>query len=162
MQKVDVSLMDLPKTNVFTSKLPPDPAFRTPETSHKAPRKALGPRPVEGAMYTFVRPETVERSELLDVSPKAMEDLGLSCKEKDTPEFKAMVMGNKIFWTEENGGIYPWAQCYGGPHLENQSVKANILLILLQGGSCSSLPSTQFSHVNSVPVVHGRANLVMG
>ena len=47
-------------------------------------------------------------------------------------------------------------------HLENQSVKANILLILLQGGSCSSLPSTQFSHVNSVPVVHGRANLVMG
>ncbi|KAN0075982.1 Uncharacterized ACR, YdiU/UPF0061 family domain containing protein [Elaphomyces granulatus] len=114
MLKVDVSLMDLPKTNVFTSKLPPDPAFGTPETSHKAPRKALGPRPVEGAMYTFVRPETVERSELLDVSPKAMEDLGLSCKEKDTPEFKAMVVGNKIFWTEENGGIYPWAQCYGG------------------------------------------------
>jgi serine/tyrosine/threonine adenylyltransferase len=114
MQKAGVSLIDLPKTNVFTSKLPPDPAFGTPEISHAAPRAALGPRSVKGAMYTFVRPERAETLELLDVSPKAMEDLGLSYKEKNTPEFKDMVAGNKIFWTEESGGIYPWAQCYGG------------------------------------------------
>lgn len=65
-------------------------------------------------MYTFVRPETAEEPELLGVSPKAMEDLGLKPGEEENPDFKALVSGNKFFWDEENGGIYPWAQCYGG------------------------------------------------
>lgn len=109
-----VSVAELPKSNVFTSKLPPDPAFETPESSHKAPRETLGPRMVRGALYTFVRPEHVDDSELLGVSPKAMEDLGLKPGEEHTPQFKALVAGNEFFWNEENGGIYPWAQCYGG------------------------------------------------
>ncbi|KAJ9273613.1 hypothetical protein DTO212C5_247 [Paecilomyces variotii] len=109
-----VSLSELPKSNVFTTKLPPDPAFPTPQDSHKAPRETLGPRLVKGAMYTFVRPETAEEPELLGVSPKAMEDLGLKPGEEENPDFKALVAGNKFFWDEENGGIYPWAQCYGG------------------------------------------------
>lgn len=109
-----VSLLDLPKSNVFTSKLPPDPAFETPEASHNAPREALGPRLVKGAMYTFVRPEPAEEPDLLGVSPRAMQDIGLRPGEENTPEFKALVAGNKIFWSEEQGGIYPWAQCYGG------------------------------------------------
>lgn len=111
---VRVSLSELPKSNVFTAKLPPDPAFPTPQDSHKAPRETLGPRLVKGAMYTFVRPETAEEPELLGVSPKAMEDLGLKPGEEENPDFKALVAGNKFFWDEENGGIYPWAQCYGG------------------------------------------------
>jgi serine/tyrosine/threonine adenylyltransferase len=119
MQRAGVSLADLPKSNVFTSKLPPDPAFETPELSHKAPREALGPRLVRGAMYTFVRPEKADEPELLGVSPKAMEDIGLEHGEKQTEPFKALVAGNEIFWTEQDGGIYPWAQCYGGP-LYNQ------------------------------------------
>ena len=109
-----VSLAELPKSNVFTSKLPSDPAFETPELSHKAPRETLGPRLVRGALYTFVRPEHVDDSELLGVSPRAMEDLGLRPGEEHTAEFKALVAGNDICWSEENGGIYPWAQCYGG------------------------------------------------
>lgn len=109
-----VSLAELPKSNVFTSKLPPDPAFETPESSHKAPREALGPRMVRGALYTFVRPEHVDDWELLGVSPRAMEDLGLKPGEEHTPQFQALVAGNEILWNEENGGIYPWAQCYGG------------------------------------------------
>ncbi|KAG2421624.1 hypothetical protein HFD88_005599 [Aspergillus terreus] len=109
-----VSLGDLPKSNVFTSKLPADPAFETPEDSHRAPRETLGPRMVKGALYTFVRPEPAEEPELLGVSPKAMEDLGLKPGEEETPEFKELVAGNKMFWDEERGGIYPWAQCYGG------------------------------------------------
>ncbi|KAJ5584109.1 uncharacterized protein N7459_003909 [Penicillium hispanicum] len=109
-----MSLADLPKSNVFTSKLPPDPAFETPESSHRAPRETLGPRMVKGALFTFVRPEQVEKPELLGVSPKAMEDLGLNPGEKDSPRFKSLVSGNEIWWSEEEGGIYPWAQCYGG------------------------------------------------
>lgn len=111
---VGVSLAELPKSNVFTSKLPPDPAFEVPEASHDAPREALGPRLVKGAMYTFVRPEPVEEAELLGVSPKAMRDIGFRKGEECTSDFKAMVAGNKFFWSKENGGIYPWAQCYGG------------------------------------------------
>ncbi|KAL2001596.1 hypothetical protein VTN02DRAFT_1551 [Thermoascus thermophilus] len=113
-QAAALSLADLPKSNVFTSKLPPDPAFETPEVSHNAPREALSPRLVRGAMYTFVRPEPAEEPELLGVSPKAMEDIGLRKGEEQTPEFKALVAGNKIFWDEQSGGVYPWAQCYGG------------------------------------------------
>ncbi|KAF5863111.1 hypothetical protein ETB97_010570 [Aspergillus alliaceus] len=101
-------------TQSSDSKLPPDPAFETPEISHGAPRQALGPRLVSGALYTFVRPEPAKKMELLGVSPKAMEDLGLEPGEEVTPQFKALVSGNLFFWDEENGGIYPWAQCYGG------------------------------------------------
>lgn len=108
------SLGELPKSNVFTSKLPPDPAFETPASSHSAPRETLGPRMVRGALYTYVRPEPTEEPELLGVSSRAMEDLGLKPGEELTPEFKEVVSGNKIFWDEENGGVYPWAQCYGG------------------------------------------------
>ena len=109
-----VSLADLPKSNVLTSKLPPDPEFATPESSHRAPRQALGPRMVKNALFTYVRPEQVEEPELLGVSPKAMEDLGLKPGEEDLPQFKALVAGNEIWWSEGKGGIYPWAQCYGG------------------------------------------------
>ncbi|KAJ5928029.1 hypothetical protein N7466_006985 [Penicillium verhagenii] len=107
------SLADLPKSNVFTSKLPSDPAFETPESSHGAPRETLGPRMVKGALFTYVRPERTEAPELLGVSPKAMEDLGLKADEAKTAQFQALVSGNEICWNEEQGGIYPWAQCYG-------------------------------------------------
>jgi hypothetical protein len=108
------SLADLPKSNVITSKLPPDPFFETPEASHNAPREALGPRLVKGALYTFVRPEPTDEPELLGVSPQAMRDIGLREGEEKTQEFRDLVSGNKIMWSKENGGIYPWAQCYGG------------------------------------------------
>ncbi|KAL4761408.1 YdiU domain protein [Aspergillus foveolatus] len=109
-----LSLAELPKSNVFTSKLPPDPAFDTPEASHKAQRERLYPRTVKGAAFTFVRPETTEDPELLGVSPRAMKDLGLKPGEENTAQFKAVVAGNEFYWDEENGGVYPWAQCYGG------------------------------------------------
>ncbi|KAM5452195.1 hypothetical protein MaudCBS49596_003549 [Microsporum audouinii] len=109
-----VSLVDIPKTNNFTSKLPPDAAFDTPLASHQAPREHLGPRLVKNALYTFVRPETAREPELLGVSPRAMMDIGLKEGEEKTEEFRDMVAGNKIFWNEKDGGIYPWAQCYGG------------------------------------------------
>lgn len=114
------SLTDLPKSNVFTSKLPPDPAFEAPETSHKAPRERLYPRLVKGALFTFVRPEATEEQELLGVSSKAMEDLGLKSGEENTDQFKAVVSGNEFFWSEEKGGVYPWAQCYGGMLFQRQ------------------------------------------
>ncbi|KAL4958812.1 YdiU domain protein [Aspergillus stella-maris] len=111
-----LSLMDLPKSNVFTTKLSPDPGFPTPEASHQAQRERLYPRLVKGAFYTFVRPETTgtEDYELLGVSPRAMQDIGLKPGEENTNEFKDMVTGNKFFWDEQKGGVYPWAQCYGG------------------------------------------------
>lgn len=108
------TLANVPKSNTFTSKLPPDPAFETPKQSHDAPRETLGPRIVKGAMYTYVRPEAAEDPELLGVSPRAMEDLGLQPGEEKTEDFVSLVSGNKILWNEEEGGVYPWAQCYGG------------------------------------------------
>jgi len=110
-----VTLDDLPKSNVFTSSLPPDPTFPTPAASHKAPRRSLGPRMVKGALYTYVRPEESTETELLAVSERAMRDIGLKPGEEKTEEFKQLVAGNKFFWDEKSGeGIYPWAQCYGG------------------------------------------------
>lgn len=118
-----ISLAELPKSNTFTSKLPADPAFETPESSHNAPRETLGPRMVKGALFTYVRPEQAEGSELLSVSSKAMQDLGLKAGEEQTSQFKALVAGNEIWWNEEQGGIYPWAQCYGG--LDSLLVQGN-------------------------------------
>ena len=111
-----LSLGKLPKSNVFTSNLPPDPAYPTPADSHKTPRDDLGPRLVKGALYTFIRPETVEEPELLGVSPRAMRDIGIEESDESRREFKDVVAGNKIIsWDESSGeGIYPWAQCYGG------------------------------------------------
>jgi len=108
------TLADIPKSHNFTSKLPPDPAFPTPKDSHDAPRLKLGPRMVRGALYTFVRPVPVDDPELLGVSPKGMEDIGLKPEEAESQDFQDVVAGNKIYWSEEDGGIYPWAQCYGG------------------------------------------------
>ena len=110
------TLMDLPKSNVFTTNLPADEAYPTPESSHNAPREDLGPRLVKGALYTYVRPECTKSPELLAVSPAALKDLGISPDEASTQEFKQAMAGNLILtWDEEmNQGIYPWAQCYGG------------------------------------------------
>lgn len=108
------TLADIPKSNNFTTKLPPDAQYPTPQESHQAPRQKLGPRMVRGALYTYVRPEPTEEPELLAVSKAALRDIGLSQSEAETDEFKEVVAGNKFYWDEENGGVYPWAQCYGG------------------------------------------------
>ena len=110
-----LSLPELPKSNVFTINLPPDPEFKKPSQSHKAPRGDLGPRMVKGALFTYVRPEKTENPELLGISRTALHDIGLKDGVESTEDFKDLVAGNKIYWdnqTEE--GIYPWAQCYGG------------------------------------------------
>ncbi len=109
------SLHDLPKSNIFTSNLPPDPEYKEPIDSHKAPRGELGPRMVKGALYTYVRPEQTKDPELLGVGRTALGDIGLEEGEQSSKDFKDMVSGNKMFWDEESKkGIYPWAQCYGG------------------------------------------------
>lgn len=112
---IGVAIKDLPKSNVFTQSLPPDPQFPTPTESHKASRRELGPRRVRGGLYTYVSPEETKNAELLAVSHRAMRDLGLKEGEDQTQEFKELMAGNRIEWTEETGmGSYPWAQCYGG------------------------------------------------
>ena len=117
------SLTEIPKTNVFTSKLPPDPAFPTPASSHQAERAKLGPRLVKGALFTYVRPIVPEEPELLAVSDAALRDIGLRPDVVDTQLFRDAVSGSRIItWSDGNGNdndndtnkIYPWAQCYGG------------------------------------------------
>lgn len=111
-----VSIVDLPKTSNFTDNLPADPLYPTPAESHQATREKLGPRMVRDALYTFVRPEVVEDTELVSVSSAAMRDIGIKGGDQETEEFKATVAGKKILtWDEEKSeGVYPWAQCYGG------------------------------------------------
>lgn len=113
------SLRDLPKTNSFTQKLPPDSEYPTPASSHQAERSKLGPRLVKSAAYTFVRPDPIEKPELLGVSKNALRDLAINPAAVETDEFKETVAGNRIITLdgkEEPGehDIYPWAQCYGG------------------------------------------------
>jgi uncharacterized protein YdiU (UPF0061 family) len=109
------TLADLPKSNVFTSNLPADQRFPTPHDSYTAPKPALGPAQVKGALYTYVKPEPKEGPILMGVSERAMKDIGLQAGEEDTTDFKNLVSGNKIMWEPDTkDGIYPWAQCYGG------------------------------------------------
>ena len=111
-----VTLKDLPKSSVFTSRLPADKAFPTPAASAAASLNKLGPRMVKEALYTFVRPTSCTKTpELLAVSPAAFRDLGLTLSEAQNPEFVHLVAGNGTYedGADENG-IYPWAQCYGG------------------------------------------------
>ncbi|KAI1139730.1 UPF0061-domain-containing protein [Hypoxylon sp. FL0543] len=111
-----LSINDIPKSWTFTSKLPPDSVFPTPADSHKTPRDQIVPRQVRDALFTWVRPQTVENPELLAVSPAAMRDLGIREGDEKTEDFVNTVAGNKLQgWDEEKlEGGYPWAQCYGG------------------------------------------------
>lgn len=113
------SIRDLPKSNTFTSKLPPDELYSTPASSHSAPRKNLGPRLVKNAAYTFVRPDPYEANELLGVSQTALRDLAIDPATVENEDFKDTVSGKKIITLEDgqepqDKDIYPWAQCYGG------------------------------------------------
>ncbi|KAK4505354.1 hypothetical protein PRZ48_003317 [Zasmidium cellare] len=113
------NIRDLPKTNNFTQKLPPDPEYPTPATSHKAERTALGPRLVKNAAYTFVRPQPFRKSELIGVSKAALKDLAIDPASVDTEDFKKTVAGEQIITIDEDkepgdNDVYPWAQCYGG------------------------------------------------
>jgi uncharacterized protein YdiU (UPF0061 family) len=111
------TLQSIPKSNVFTQNLPVDAAFPTPKDSHNAERQKLGPRMVKEALFTYVRPDPQGEAELLAVSQRALQDIGLSEEEAKSDEFKDVVAGRKILtWDESkpDEGIYPWAQCYGG------------------------------------------------
>jgi uncharacterized protein YdiU (UPF0061 family) len=111
------TLQSIPKSNVFTTNLPTDAAFPTPKDSHNAQRQKLGPRMVKDALFTYVRPDPQGEAELLAVSERALQDIGLSEEEAKSEEFKDVVAGKKILtWDESkpDEGIYPWAQCYGG------------------------------------------------
>lgn len=112
MNFTGLSLEKLPKSHVFTSCLPPDPKFPSPESSSNAPRSALGPRQVQEALYTFVAPTpSIEPPELLAISRPAFRTLGLSYCEANNITFKNLVAGNPTGIEDQ---IYPWAQCYGG------------------------------------------------
>lgn len=110
------SLADLPKSWTFTESLPADSVFPTPADSHKTPREQIGPRQVQKALFTWVRPDEQKDPELLAISPASLRDLGIKAGEEKTEEFRQFVVGNKLYgWDEERlEGGYPWAQCYGG------------------------------------------------
>jgi uncharacterized protein YdiU (UPF0061 family) len=118
-QQKTFSIVDLPKTNTFTQKLPPDQEYPTPSASHKAERRNLGPRLVKNAAYTYVRPDPIVKPELLGVSKAALKDLAIDPASVETDEFKETVAGNRIITIDgkdepSDNDIYPWAQCYGG------------------------------------------------
>ena len=113
------SIVDLPKTNTYTQKLPPDEEYPTPSSSHKTERKNLGPRLVKNAAFTYVRPDPIQNPELLGVSKAALRDLAIDPASVESNEFKETVAGNRIITIDgkdepSDDDIYPWAQCYGG------------------------------------------------
>ena len=101
-----VSLSELPKSHIFTSHLPPDPAIPTPEASKEAsPQQLRVSRSVKSALFTWVAPEKNENPQLLSTSWKAVKDLGLNAEEVETEDFLNLMSGNKIY--EEH---YPWGE----------------------------------------------------
>ncbi|PNS14617.1 UPF0061 protein [Sphaceloma murrayae] len=120
------SIRDVPKSNNFTSHLPPDPVYPTPVSSHETERSALGPRQVKDGLYTYVRPDPPTNPELLSVSPAALETLTLSPSAPTDPDFASTVSGSSILTfspddlpstspeEQRKSIIYPWAQRYGG------------------------------------------------
>lgn len=113
------SIRDLPKSNNLTQKLPPDPQYPTPASSHNEERQKLGPRLVREAAYTYVRPTSFDKTELVGVSKAALRDLAIDPAAVETDDFKDTVAGKKIITLEDgkepnDTAIYPWAQCYGG------------------------------------------------
>ena len=113
------NILDLPKTNNFTQKLPSDAQYPTPSSSHNEERAKLGPRLVKNAAYTFVRPDPYEKTELIGVSQAALRDLAIDPNATQSEEFKDTVSGKRIITLEEGkepgeSDVYPWAQCYGG------------------------------------------------
>jgi uncharacterized protein YdiU (UPF0061 family) len=111
------TIRDLPKSNNFTQKLPADAQYPTPTASHDEDRSKLGPRLVKNAAFTYVRPESFDKTELVGVSQAALKDLGIDPASVQDDDFKDTVAGKKIITIEEepkDEGIYPWAQCYGG------------------------------------------------
>jgi hypothetical protein len=111
------NIRDLPKSNNFTSKLPADQQYPTPQSSHNEERRKLGPRLVKNAAFTYVRPETFEKAELVGVSKTALKDLALDPASIQEDDFKETVAGQKIITIDgepKDGDVYPWAQCYGG------------------------------------------------
>jgi uncharacterized protein YdiU (UPF0061 family) len=111
------SLRDLPKSNNFTQKLPADAQYPTPTASHSEDRLKLGPRLVKNAAFTYVRPESFEKTELVGVSQTALKDLGIDPASAQDEDFKDTVSGKKIVTIDgepKDEDIYPWAQCYGG------------------------------------------------
>jgi len=114
----------LPKSNNFTQKLPPDADYPTPTSSHQAERKRLGPRQVRSAAYTFVRPEPLQRPELVATSPAALRDLAIDPASVTSEAFRGAVSGERIITVAEGSDptdldVYPWAQCYGGYQFGN-------------------------------------------
>ena len=111
------SIRDLPKSNNFTQKLPADAQYPTPTASHNEDRLKLGPRLVKNAAFTYVRPESFEKTELVGVSKTALKDLGIDPESVQDEDFKDTVSGKKIVTIDgepKDEDIYPWAQCYGG------------------------------------------------
>ena len=111
------NIRDLPKSNNFTQKLPVDQQYPTPKASHNEDRRKLGPRLVKNAAFTYVRPETFEKTELVGVSQTALKDLALDPVSTKDEDFKDTVAGRKIITIDgepKDDDVYPWAQCYGG------------------------------------------------
>jgi uncharacterized protein YdiU (UPF0061 family) len=70
--------------------------------------------------HTYIRPDPQGEPELLAVSQRALQDLGLSEDEAKNDEFKGVAGKKLLTWNESKleEGIYPWAQCYSGYQFE--------------------------------------------
>jgi uncharacterized protein YdiU (UPF0061 family) len=72
---------------------------------------------VKNAAFTYVRPESFEKTELVGVSQTALKDLAIDPASVNEEDFRNTVAGNKILTIDgepKEGDVYPWAQCYGG------------------------------------------------
>lgn len=104
-----MSLRTLKKTAEFTRKLTPDSKVPSVDAAKQAGDDLLHTGRYVDGIFTWILPERKEKSELIAVSPAAMEELDLPLTEKDDPEFQAVVSGQKIA-----EGTFPWAQNYSG------------------------------------------------
>lgn len=90
----------------FTKALPGD-IYTTNVTEDNKTNLMRTPRPVHGAVYSHVYPETAPDPIVLAISKPACQEIDLDIAQQE--EFATVFSGNKILT-----GTRPWSLCYAG------------------------------------------------
>ncbi|MFY9241655.1 MAG: YdiU family protein [Polaribacter sp.] len=94
--------MKLNLIETFTKELPADAVL---ENSR---------RPVEGAVFSYVKPKKTANPKVLHVSDEMIAELGISEEETKSDFFKNVFTGNEVYPNTK-----PFAMCYGGHQFGN-------------------------------------------
>lgn len=115
---VTYKLADIPKTQSFTRRLPPDSKIPDTETAFKNEKDVIRtPRILHDGSFSYSLPEPRKEYVFLTASDHALRDLGIDPSETTNPDFHRVVSGEIYndgtdFIDEEYP--FPYSQAYAG------------------------------------------------